>query len=381
MQEGYYRSLIEQCNSATGDLNMLDRVGVACTLCLIAVSSGPTHAQRPRIRGHIYRPHTHGATVLSTYIDAEARRTVAVGNLLESMAVARRINVESDRVAMLNSVLWVETYFQRKELNRQARRAQNPIYIDQQKSRDEMKRRIILQQPEEALNGDLTDDLNWILDRLVTDQSTYRFIFYDSDGEEPMIDRPLIDSHVSHLRLREGTGEQGGGQSFRADTAQLLHPTWPRTFEDPRFTSERAGFALARDTLLGELEIGEASFATWRDVQSAHDLLTHKFNEVHTSAALSDLSGGQRIQVRREARDFLKSLEANIAIAFTADNRDVFDGQYRFTGDSVIALIRHCADFGLEFAPPQADDKATYRTLFADLRQVYLHFHPNEAFE
>ncbi|MDA1055855.1 MAG: hypothetical protein O3C40_36170, partial [Planctomycetota bacterium] len=70
-----------------------------------------------------------------------------------------------------------------------------------------------------------------------------------------------------------------------------------------------------------------------------------------------------------------------IALAFTADNRDVFDGQYRFTGGSVIALIRHCADHALEFAPPQADDKATYRTLFADLRQVYLHFHPNEVSE
>ena len=79
----------------------------------------PTYAQRPPIRGHVYLPRTHGATVLSTYIDAEARRMVAVGDLLESMAIARRINVESDREAMKNSVLWVETYFTRKELNRQ----------------------------------------------------------------------------------------------------------------------------------------------------------------------------------------------------------------------------------------------------------------------
>jgi hypothetical protein len=306
---------------------------------------------------------------------------VAVGDLLESMAIARRINVQSDREAMKNSVLWVETYFTRKELNRQYRRAQNPIYIDQQERRDEMKKRIILQQPEEALNGDVTDDLNWILDRLVSDQSTYQFVFHDRDGAAADIDRPLSDIQVSHLRLREGTGQEGGGQSFRADTAKLLHPEWPRSFEDPKFASERSRFETARDNLLRELEAGKASFATWRELQAAHDLLTHQFNVVFTSAAMKDYGDDQRILVRREARDFLKSLEANIAIAFTADNRDVFDGQYRFTGDSVIALIRHCADHGLEFAPPQADDKATYRTLFTDLRQVYLHFHPNEVSE
>ncbi|MDA1056049.1 MAG: hypothetical protein O3C40_37185 [Planctomycetota bacterium] len=302
---------------------MLNRVGLACAFCLVAVSAGTTHAQPIPIRGRVFLPPTRGATVLSTYIDAEARRMVAVGNLLESMAIAHRINVESDREAMKNSVLWVETYFTRQELNRQYRRAADPIYIDDQQRRDEMKKRIILQQPEEALNGDVTDDLNWILDRLVTDSSTYRFIFDDREGLAAAIDRPLSSDRISHIRMRQATGQEGGGQSFRADTAQLFHPKWPRPFESPMFASERASFETARDNLLSELDAGKASFATWRESQAAHDRLTHKFNEVDSSASMKDLSGGQRIQIRGEARGFLKSLEAAIALTANAHFRQL----------------------------------------------------------
>lgn len=360
---------------------MFNRLGLGVTFSLFVAFVGTTFAQRPLIRGHVFLPRTNGATVLSTYIDAEARRMVAVGDLVESMAVARSINVQSDREAMKNSVLWVETYFKRKELNRQARRAQDPIYIDQQQERDDMKKRAVLQQPEEALNGDVTDDLNWLLDRLVTDQSTYQFIHFDRDGEATEVDRPLADESVSHIRLREATGELGGGQSVDASTGDLFPSTWPTVLRSPDFEGERLAFEVARDKVLRELEFGPVSFEAWRSLQSANDHLTHKFNVVYSRDALKDADGDDRILMRTTALDHLQSLEAAIARAFTADNRDSFDEHYLFTGDSLIALVRHCADNGLEFASPQPDDKATYRTLFLDLRQVYLHFHPSEVSE
>ena len=144
---------------------------------------------------------------------------------------------------------------------------------------------------------------------------------------------------------------------------------------------ERAAFEAARDRLLRKLEAGPVSFEVWQELQNAHDQLTHKFNQVYSRTLLKDDSGDRRILKRTTAKEHLEALEAAIALAFTADNREAFDKHYQFTGGSVIALIRHCADNGLEFAPPQDDDEPTYRTLFADLRQVYLHFHPNEVSE
>jgi hypothetical protein len=319
--------------------------------------------------------------VLSTYIDAEARRIVAFGDYLESAAIARRINVESDRIAMENSLRWVEVYFQRKQLNRQYRREMNPIYIDKQQRRDEMKKRIIARQPEEALDGDLTDDLNWLLDRLVTDQSTYQFVFNDRDDEAAELDRELTDDQISHIRLREATGQQGSGQSFRADAARLLHQDWPVSLNRDEFQLEKRRYEAARDLVLREVGTSKLSFATWDELQAAHQAISDKFDAVYSPKNMRNYDGNERIDIRRTGDVFLKAQAAAIAQAFVADNRDLFEGKYLFKGDSLIALVRHCADNGIEFAKPEVDDRATYRTLFTHLRAVYLHFHPNEVSE
>ena len=343
-------------------------------LCLLLLGTSSVSAQR---RGHIRLPHTHGATVLSTYIDAEARRIAAYGYFLEAAAIARLINVEADRQAMYNSLIWVDVYFQRKLLNRDYRRQLSPPYIDQQQRRDQMRLRIVTQQPEEALKGDLTDDLNWLLDRMVTDSNTYRFVFFDGESEVEDVDRPLSPDDIAHIRLREAFGDQGGGQSFRADDARLMHEDWPVAFQDPAFADERAGFEAARDQVLRDLGTGRLTFPAWRALQEAHDALADKFDEVYGPKQTREFSGNNRILIRNSGAEFLKSQAAAIAQAFVADNRDVFEGKYRFRGDSLVALVRHCADNGLEFAPPEVDDMATYRTLFTHLRAVYLHFNPN----
>jgi len=85
---------------------------VAVVLWISAVGLA-VGAESPPARGHIFLPPTRGATVLSTHIDAQARYIAAVGDFLESRAIARRIEADAFDREMDNALKWVETYFER----------------------------------------------------------------------------------------------------------------------------------------------------------------------------------------------------------------------------------------------------------------------------
>ena len=136
------------------------------TLAIIHVVLAGTSLGQVPIRRHVYLPRTHGATVLSTHIDAEARRLVALGDFLESSAVARRINIEADREAMKNSVLWVETYFMRRKLNMEYRDDLRIDYAESQLMITSATHRRIVQG---GSLGDVTDEIHFMMNRLNAD--------------------------------------------------------------------------------------------------------------------------------------------------------------------------------------------------------------------
>jgi len=337
-------------------------------LVSIQAGSNAARAQRP----HIFLPRTHGATVLSTYIDAEARRIVAMGDFLESQANARLTHTEADRQAIENAMLWVDTYFKRKERNQEYRRAQNPSYIEQEKRRDQVRERTILDLPSEVTNGDVTDDLNWLLDRLISESDSYELIFSETLGDVAHLDQTLTADEISHILLRESTGNEAGGQSFRADSVEFISVNWPLGLSDRAFAVEGAAYEKARLQAIAESSAGKLTIASWVHLQSALDQLTHKFNQVYSREALESASGNERILLRASGKRFLQAQAVGVARVFTAKDLDVLERKYTFTGSSVIDLVRHCGKHGLEFAPPTPDDRAVYRVLFNHLRQVYL---------
>ena len=361
-------------------MSWIRRFGIVFTSLLICVSVAKAQRDIP-VRGHVYLPRTHGATVLSTYIDAEARRIVAVGDFLESAAIARRIHVESDRVAMENAVLWVETYFKRKQLNQQYRRAADPPYLDDQQRRDEVKQRLILKMPQEVTSGDLSDEINWLCDRLVSDPASYQFIYFDSGAVTAEIDLELKPEDIRHVVLREAIGAQGGGRTFRANAPSVLKNDWPPIFEGPEFAAEKAEFQRVRAQAQAEIAKGELSFATWTDMKRATEHLESRFHQVFSRKALSTsaTSGTERIVIRQMGQKFIAAQAAGSLRALTANNLDDYGTSYKFDGNSVVQLLRHCARNSLEFASPEAGDEATYQRLFNHLRQMYLHFHPDQA--
>ncbi len=344
----------------------LPNVMLALTCWLAA--GGSVDAQRPSI----YLPPTHGATVLSTYIDAEARRLVATGILLDSAAEARLTNANAHEKEIRNAKLWLETYFERKRMNQEYRRAKSPSYIDQERRRNQVRENAIRDLPSEIANGDVTDDLNWLLEQLVADAESRSLLLSETEGDVAHVDRKLTPDEISHLCLREATGHSGGGQAFRADSPELLSVTWPVALSDRAFAPEGSAYEEACSQAIVESRGGRVTIETWTKLRDALDRLTMKFNEVYSRKAMESMSGTQRVLLRESGKRFLQSQAVGVARIFTAKDFEGLQRSYTFTGTTLVSLLRHCATLGLEFAPPTLDDRATYRVLFNDIRNIYM---------
>ncbi len=335
--------------------------------CLLA-TAGSVHAQRP----NIYLPPTYGATELSTYIDAEARRLVATGILLESAAEARLTNANAYEKEIQNAKLWLETYFERKRMNQEYRRANSPSYIDQERRRNQVRENAIRDLPSEIANGDVTDDLNWLLEQLVADAESHSLLFSESEGDVAHLDRKLTPDEISHLCLREATGHSGGGQAFRADLPELLSVTWPVALSDRAFATENSAYETACMQAIIESRGGGLTIETWTKLRDALDRVTTKFNEVYSRKAMESMSGTQRVLLRESGKQFLQAQAVGVSRIFTAKDFEGLQRSYTFTGTTLVSLLRHCVKLGLEFAPPTPDDRATYRVLFNDIRHIYM---------
>lgn len=76
-----------------------------------------------------------------------------------------------------------------------------------------------------------------------------------------------------------------------------------------------------------------------------------------------DYSAGKR---------FIQTLVAAVHRAITINDASVFSGGIRFQGDDLFALVRHMQCNGLQFAPPEPGGERVYKTMFTNLRAMYV---------
>lgn len=72
------------------------------------------------------------------------------------------------------------------------------------------------------------------------------------------------------------------------------------------------------------------------------------------------------------AKGFTKSLLAAANRAIDVNDPSVFSDGLRFQGDSLFALVEHMHRNGLQFAPPEPGGEGIYRTVFTNLRHMYV---------
>lgn len=145
-KSGLSPALLHDENSMVGALHL--RFGwVSFIVLLMSVSSPGTSLVRAQSsRLYVELAPIRGATALSSYIDAQANYVVAAGSFLESASIARNYNAAAAEHEMRNSVLWVQTYFRKRELNREYRRREKTSRRDKIANRYEVAERRILEQ-------------------------------------------------------------------------------------------------------------------------------------------------------------------------------------------------------------------------------------------
>jgi hypothetical protein len=214
------------------------------------------------------------------------------------------------------------------------------------------------------------------LNQLATDAMAYKLFYNQSEdpgGSE--FDLELTPNDIRHIIFTEAMRTQGSGLTFRADEAEAFDADWPMALRRPEFDSARAEFQAARDEAIRELrEEGSMSYSNWRRLQLALDTLSDVFNEVYGRENVK--TSTEFLRFRKPAENFLKAQAVGVYRAMVTNNLDVFRGDYRFDGDSVVELIQHACQHGLQFAPCQPGDEPTYRRLLIAMRQLYLHYYP-----
>jgi hypothetical protein len=344
---------------------------LALLTCLTAnARAQPIPPAAPQPRSHILLPPQYGATVASTIIFAQASYIASVGDFLESAAIARRHNAVAAEHEMRNAVRWVSTYFERRELNRAYRLKENPPFLDKEEHRQKQYRRRIDDNAQLVIGGNVTDELNWMLRELAGMSLAYQLMPGPQSLADSPVDQKFAAGDVRHLRLTDG-GKVGGQMLvFRADAAEITATRWPRALRPREFEESRRAFEDARKSAALEIgRKGQLSLEKEEALMNAVDKLSAVFNSVYPPK--QNASSPSKFLVYLGGKRYLQSLAASVLRLIETNDARVFDGSYVFEGDSVVDLVQHMCRYGLEFAPPEPGDEATYRKLFFAMRGVY----------
>ncbi len=353
---------------------------VAC-LAFLAVaprySVGQPPPIPPRDRGNfIFLPSYYGggATPLSTVIQAQAAYIEAAGDYLESAAIARRHNAAAAEHEMRNALLWVDTYFEMREKNRAWRLKEDPNFLMNEAKRQEVMKDRIDKYFQNVLKGDVTEELNWLLRELSGPAIAYQYMPGDKTLADSNLDVKLGPRDLHLIRLADSSR----GLTFASDEGEVLRTNWPRALRGPEFDEVRAYFEKTRDEVLKELkDKGKLSWESEERLMEAVDRVARAFIAVNPREVRLE-SGGAYVEYMAGKR-FVQALAAGVYRAINTEDRWMLDGSLKFTGDSVVDLLHHMYQNGLEFAPPQTGAEGTYRKLFLAMRGLYLGLAPDTA--
>jgi hypothetical protein len=343
-------------------------VGFACALLFSIMSPSSLQAQVIIQRSAV-------GTAQSALIQAQADFVVAQGINLKLTAQARQINAAAVEHEMKNSVLWIHTYFERRRLNREYREQESPGFQELQKRRTALARKIIEARPEMLLQGDITNDLNMMIQDMLANVSFDAFL-PDSELMAAGENLVLTPEEIHHLLLSENKDSQGRALKFRADQAEVLEVKWPTLLRQEEYNSVRKEFESARDAAIETLKAGKDLTAVQEkrlmdSVDALSSRLADRFNPEGESA--------QRMLMYLSAKRYIQSLAVATYRIVEIGKDAVASDSRKFKGKTVVELLQHMMSQGLEFAAPEAGDEGTYRKMFSLIRSIYLKTNPGAA--
>lgn len=329
-------------------------------------AAGRGLGQSDRLRGPILLPPSFGATPLSSVIDAQARTVAAQGDFLESAAIARKIHANAYAQELQNAVEEVKAYFERRRVN-----FEHIKHIAPDKIREERQKameRYVRNELHERLGPEGSARLlNWLLAELCGPKMAVQYM----GGSEglPELNERLSDDVKEQIWLTDG-GPAGRRLEFRLSDAKALETAWPPGLCREPFAPLRAEFETARDELLRQVEsAGAVTEATRNRLILATNHLLIKLEEAFPEEARK---GASLFSEYHAAKKYLNSLAVQVYRAASTNDRAAFTGTLRFQGNTILELIQHLSQSGLEFAPYKEGGERVYGRLDRAFRHAYL---------
>lgn len=352
---------------------------LAAAFLVTVVADPPSADREPEYHpGGIYLPPVDGASAMSASVSAQADYIEAMGDLIESAAATRNEDTVAAKQEIRGALNWVSTYFDRRELSRAYSLKTRPLYSGSERQRQETLNRRVTKLFTEVLRGDPTAELNWLLHQLAGMALPYQYLPGKKSQASPGgdIDVPLTPAAIHQVILTDGGRRNGQLLTFPADTAKILGTPWPRALQAAEFAPLREDFEKARDQALASRAKGKRDWEAEQRLMAACDALGKRFNEAYPREVR--VRSCDQYLTYAAGKRFLQATAAGVLRAMTTDDQWVFDGSYRFEGDTALELVQHMCEHGLEFAPCNPGGEGVYRALFEDLRGIYLRLGAND---
>jgi hypothetical protein len=313
-----------------------------------------------------------GGTALSAQINAEAHYVAAYGYMVRSVAEARKINAEAVAQEIQNSVDYVKAYYERRHIYEEEYRKKHPDAITVENRRQKMLKERVEKQYQAIMRGgdrSMTDMLNWLLQELSSSVMSLQYVLDEKGLPQSQADVKLSQQELRLLRLTDG-GHAGSRLVFAASDGKILLPKWPLALRGHECDAARDDFDRTRDAVVKDVQATtkispENQAKLMRAVNGLYAALDAAYpSEVRKNPQeFLDYSAGKR---------FIQGLVAAAHRAITINDATVFSGGNRFQGDNLFALVRHMHCNGLQFAPPEPGGERVYKTMFTNLRGMYV---------
>jgi hypothetical protein len=353
-------------------LGVLARRAAWLVVCLGSLASSPAFGQYHAAYGPLYAPfavYGHGTTPYSAAVRAEAEFVRAVGEFLVNQAISNKINEEAREHFFRNRVLWVRTFFERRVLNRYFRQALNPPRLVRLKHSEDVMEYRVVHLFQDVLKDNCLVEMNWLLTALAAIPS-YSF-------DRPAGDFDEIGVDAEHVFFTQAA-RPGSDPSlvWRASDGAIYWRPWPVLLTEPAFAPAREAFERLRDETLEQARaLGRLEDDQRTALLDAFEPLEAEFEAMLARRYDESQATGQPVvhdSDYAEARGFLTSLRNQLVHLRDIHDSRAFDGSYRFTGTHVAELVDHMKRNDLQFAQLDQGDRGGYRSLFLDLREMFL---------
>jgi hypothetical protein len=349
--------------------------GLLCCLALSAAIAAEAQTVQSQ-PGVVYVQPPRRSTVAGDFISAQADYVAAYGQFLQEAATARKINAEAVAQEIENWKNAIKARDEMVDLYWERWRRDHPNYLTRQGQLKEIMQQLVERQDPGLMRGDLSVPLNWMLFQLSGPIMATRYLPDNQTTTSSRLDQKLVKGDLDMLRLSDGGSKASRLVFSPTGDDNPLKPHWPLMLRDRRFDALRESYEQAVEQIVTQIkEKRPVDGATQEKVMQDINAILLALEDAFPKEQRVDSA---KYANYLSAKLFLRAALASTRRAISTPDAFLRSGNARFQGDSLVGLMQHMYQSGLEFASPEPGGEGVYRKLFQGMRGLYLEYRTNQ---